>query len=166
MAGLNALFDRLLWGLAVFSAAIIAAITLAIPINVALRNLGLPVIYGTLDAIEYGLLVATFLAAPWVLAINAHVQVDLVTRALPDRGRRAASVLACGIGALAAAVLCWYATEAMVISQARGSMIRTAFTIPEWCTLTVVPVSMALCMIEFIRKIFGKQADDAPLSGL
>ncbi|MFW8595325.1 TRAP transporter small permease [Cribrihabitans neustonicus] len=166
MTTLSRRFSALLTGLAVFSAAILAAITLVIPLNVALRNLGLPVIYGALDAIEYGLMAAAFLGAPWVLMRNAHVQVDLVTRGLPPGARRLATAMACLLGAAACAVLCWAGLKALGQSYARGSMVRTAFTIPEWWTLTVLPLSMALCALEFLRKLFRPEPDDVPLSGL
>ncbi|MBY6058951.1 TRAP transporter small permease [Leisingera daeponensis] len=163
-------FDRsfgiLLTGLAVLSAAILAAITLVIPLNVLLRNLGLPVIYGALDAIEYGLMAAAFLGAPWVLRQNAHVQVDLITHGLPPRARRKVVLAACLLGAATCAVLGWAGLQALMQSFARGSMVRTAFTFPEWWTLTVLPLSMALCTLEFLRKIFRPAAEDAPLSGL
>ena len=58
------IFDRMLWILAAFSAGILGAIAVVIAINVALRNLGLPVIYGALDAIQYALMIATFMGAP------------------------------------------------------------------------------------------------------
>ncbi|MEW2914860.1 TRAP transporter small permease [Leisingera sp. JC11] len=163
-------FDRsfgiLLTGLAVLSAAILAAITLVIPLNVLLRNLGLPVIYGALDAIEYGLMAAAFLGAPWVLRQNAHVQVDLITHGLPPRARRKVILAACLLGAATCAVLGWAGLQALLQSFARGSMVRTAFTFPEWWTLTVLPLSMALCTLEFLRKIFRPAVEDAPLSGL
>jgi TRAP-type C4-dicarboxylate transport system permease small subunit len=163
-------FDRsfgiLLTGLAVLSAAILAAITLVIPLNVLLRNLGLPVIYGALDAIEYGLMAAAFLGAPWVLRQNAHVQVDLVTHGLPPRARRKVVLAACLLGAATCAVLGWAGLQALMQSFARGSMVRTAFTFPEWWTLTVLPLSMALCTLEFLCKIFRPATEDVPLSGL
>ncbi|MFY0309987.1 TRAP transporter small permease [Leisingera sp. D0M16] len=159
-------FGALLTGLAVLSAAILAAITLVIPLNVLLRNLGLPVIYGALDAIEYGLMAAAFLGAPWVLRQNAHVQVDLITHGLPPRARRKVILAACLLGAATCAVLGWAGLQALMQSFARGSMVRTAFTFPEWWTLTVLPLSMALCTLEFLRKIFRPATEDAPLSGL
>jgi TRAP-type C4-dicarboxylate transport system permease small subunit len=159
-------FSALLRALAVLSAGLIAAITLVIPLNVVLRNLGLPVIYGALDAIEYALMVATFLAAPWVLHINAHVQVDLITRALPPAARRGALLMTCLIGAATCSVMGWYAFEALVQSQGRGSMVRTAFTFPEWWTFIPLPASMLLCTLEFLRKIARPVQDDAPLTGL
>ncbi|UWQ45216.1 TRAP transporter small permease [Leisingera aquaemixtae] len=166
MTRLDRSFGALLTGLAVLSAAILAAITLVIPLNVLLRNLGLPVIYGALDAIEYGLMAAAFLGAPWVLRLNAHVQVDLITHGLPPRARRRVVVAACLLGAATCAVLGWAGLQALMQSYARGSMVRTAFTFPEWWTLTVLPLSMALCTLEFLRKIFRPEAADAPLSGL
>ncbi|UWQ24310.1 TRAP transporter small permease subunit [Leisingera aquaemixtae] len=166
MTCLDRSFGALLTGLAVLSAAILAAITLVIPLNVLLRNLGLPVIYGALDAIEYGLMAAAFLGAPWVLRLNAHVQVDLITHGLPPRARRRVVVAACLLGAATCAVLGWAGLQALMQSYARGSMVRTAFTFPEWWTLTVLPLSMALCTLEFLRKIFRPEAADAPLSGL
>ncbi|UWQ58013.1 TRAP transporter small permease subunit [Leisingera caerulea] len=166
MNRLDRSFGVLLTGLAVLSAAILAAITLVIPLNVLLRNLGLPVIYGALDAIEYGLMAAAFLGAPWVLRLDAHVQVDLVTHGLPPRARRRVVLAACLLGAVTCAALGWAGLQALMQSYARGSMVRTAFTFPEWWTLTVLPLSMALCTLEFLRKIFRPAAGDAPLSGL
>lgn len=159
-------FGALLTGLAVLSAAILAAITLVIPLNVLMRNLGLPVIYGALDAIEYGLMAAAFLGAPWVLRLNAHVQVDLITQGLPPRARRRVALAACLLGAATCAALGWAGAQALMQSLARGSMVRTAFTFPEWWTLTVLPLSMALCTFEFLLRIFRPAADDAPLTGL
>ncbi|UWQ62195.1 TRAP transporter small permease subunit [Leisingera caerulea] len=166
MNRLDRSFGVLLTGLAVLSAAILAAITLVIPLNVLLRNLGLPVIYGALDAIEYGLMAAAFLGAPWVLRLDAHVQVDLITHGLPPRARRRVVLAACLLGAVTCAALGWAGWQALMQSYARGSMVRTAFTFPEWWTLTVLPLSMALCTLEFLRKIFRPAAGDAPLSGL
>lgn len=166
MTRLDRSFGVLLTGLAVLSAAILAAITLVIPLNVLLRNLGLPVIYGALDAIEYGLMAAAFLGAPWVLRLNAHVQVDLITHGLPPRARRRVVLAACLLGAATCAVLGWAGLQALMQSYARSSMVRTAFTFPEWWTLTVLPLSMALCTLEFLRKIFRPEAGDTPLSGL
>ncbi|UWQ49294.1 TRAP transporter small permease [Leisingera caerulea] len=166
MNRLDRSFGVLLTGLAVLSAAILAAITLVIPLNVLLRNLGLPVIYGALDAIEYGLMAAAFLGAPWVLRLDAHVQVDLITHGLPPRARRRVVLAACLLGAVTCAALSWAGLQALMQSYARGSMVRTAFTFPEWWTLTVLPLSMALCTLEFLRKIFRPAAGDAPLSGL
>ena len=160
------MFDRVLWMLAVFSAGILGCIAVAIAINVALRNLGLPVIYGALDAIQYALMIATFMGAPSVLAQGGHVKVDLITSALPRDAEQTVGRVTNLVGAVTAAILGWYGLQAVLASTARGSMIRTSFLIPEWWMLAFVPASMALCVVVFLRKVMQTDAPDAPLSGL
>tara|TARA_R110002072_G_scaffold1855_5_gene15559 strand:+ start:1964 stop:2458 length:495 start_codon:yes stop_codon:yes gene_type:complete len=160
------IFDRMLWMLAAFSAGILGAIALVIAINVALRNLGLPVIYGALDAIQYALMIATFMGAPWVLAQGGHVKVDLITSALAPRAEAMLGRVTNLIGAVAAAILGWYGVQAALASAARGSMIRTSFVIPEWWMLAFVPASLTLCVIVFLRKVMRPDAPNAALSGL
>ncbi|KZZ22501.1 C4-dicarboxylate ABC transporter permease, partial [Sulfitobacter sp. HI0082] len=139
---ISTLFDRTLRGLAVFSAGILGVIAVFIAINVVLRNLGLPVVYGALDAIQYALMIATFLGAPWVLSIGGHVKVDLITSNLSQRTAHALTRITSAIGAVTAGVLGWYGLQAVLASAARGSMIRTSFVIPEWWMLAFVPLSL------------------------
>jgi TRAP-type C4-dicarboxylate transport system permease small subunit len=163
---IGAFFDRLLWVLAALSAGIFGAIAVTISINVVLRNLGLPVIYGALDAIQYALMIATFMGAPWVLARDGHVKVDLLTAALAPRAQAMLARVTSLVGATTAAVLGWYGLQAVMASASRGSMIRTSFVIPEWWMLTFVPVSLALCVVVFVRKMLRPDLRDRALSGL
>ena len=163
---IGTLFDRVLWVLAALSAGILGGIAVVITINVALRNLGLPVVYGALDAIQYALMIATFLGAPWVLARGGHVKVDLVTASLAPQTEVALARVTYLIGAVTSGVLGWYGVQAALVSAARGSMIRTSFVIPEWWMLSFVPVSLALCVIVFLRKAMRPEAPETTLSGL
>lgn len=147
-------FQRLLDALAALAGAIFALIAILIPVNVALRAGGAS-LYGLLDAIEYGLFVSAFLAAPWVLSRGGHVTVDIVVAAVPRRAQRALAVATSLIGALACAIFFWFAIEALAASHARGSAIRRAFVIPEWWVLAVPPASMALLTVEFGRQLFA-----------
>lgn len=160
------LFDGLLTAGAVLAAGLISAIVLAISANVGLKAAGLSPLYGTLDAVEYALMLATFAGAPWVLWQGGHVQVDLLTAALPPHLARP---LARGV-ALLGAVIClgfaWFGFQAMATSLARGAMIRTAFVIPEWWTLAVAPVALALCALELLRQAARPTARPAQSVGL
>ena len=163
---ISILFDRTLRGLAVLSAGILGVIAVFIALNVVLRNLGLPVVYGALDAIQYALMIATFLGAPWVLSIGGHVKVDLITSNLSEGTSRALTRLTSAIGAVTAGVLGWYGLQAVLASAARGSMIRTSFVIPEWWMLVFVPISLGLCTIIFIRRLLYPETAERSLSGL
>lgn len=167
IALLERLYDRLLLALAWLAAAIFAATALAIPVNVVLRNGFGTAIYGLLELIEYGLLAATFLAAPWVLAKNAHVSVDLLVSALRPGARRLLEALANLVGAGVSAVFLWYAVEAALRSMARGSMVRASFVFPEWWLLSIAPLAMALILVEFLRRLLRPAAPgDRRLTGL
>jgi TRAP-type C4-dicarboxylate transport system permease small subunit len=160
------LFERLLLGLAVAAAVIFAAIALAIPVNVVMRNMTGGAIRGLFEVIEFGLLAATFLAAPWVFSRNGHVSVDLVVSVLPRAGRRIADTLANLIGMTISAIFFWYSGEAMLASYSRGSMVRATFIYPEWWTLAIIPVAMALIVIEFLRRLLRPAGGKRILTGL
>lgn len=166
MSKLNALFDSVLMVCAALAGTIFAAIAAAISVNVVLRNLFGSPIYGLLDAVEYGLLVATFLGAPWVLWKRGHVTVDLITAALPARLAGPLGRLTALIGLAACLALMRYAGEAVLISAQRGSMIRTAFIIPEWWVLAVAPVGFALLALEFLRQMVGATDRSRATAGL
>jgi TRAP-type transport system small permease protein len=139
MRTLEGLYRRLLVGLAAVAGLIFALTAVLIPVNVVLRA-GFPAPSSACyDAIEFGLLAATFLAAPWVLARNAHVTVDIALMALSDRQRRRVGRLTNLLGAGLCAVFVYYSLTATLASAARGSMIRTSFVIPEWWVLSVMP---------------------------
>ncbi|SFP96656.1 TRAP transporter small permease [Tranquillimonas alkanivorans] len=166
MNQLNSLFEALLRACAVVSGLVFASAAILISLNVVLRNVGGVTLFGLLDAVEYGLLLATFLGAPWVLSKNAHVTVDLVTGALPERLSEPLSRVTALIGFLICASLLWYATDAALASATRGSMIRTAFTIPEWWVLSVLPVSLALMCVEFLRQAAAPRSGARQATGL
>ena len=153
MTGLNAAFDVLLQLCAAIAAAIFGVTAVAISINVVLRNSAGTTIFGLLDAVEYGLLAATFLAAPWVLWKNAHVTIDLLTANLPAAGARLLARLVSALGCLLSATFLWFAVQAALASAARGSMIRTAFVVPEWLALSAAPIGFALISVEFLRQM-------------
>ena len=161
MGRLERAFDAVLRAMARLAAVVFACVAALIPIDLVLRNAFDASIYGLLDAIEYGLLAATFLAAPWVLSINAHVSVDLFVALLAGRARRVADTLANLVGAGAAAVFLWFAVAAAAQSVERGTMIRTAFVIPEWWVLAVAPVSMGLILVEFTRRLLRAEGASA-----
>ncbi len=160
------MFDRLLEACAALAAFILAAIVAGIAVNVFTRNaLGAP-IYGLLDLVEYGLLLVTFLGAPWVLRQGAHVVVDLLIGALPPAPARLLARAMAAVGLCATLVMIWYAWEAVSVSFARGSAIRPAFVTPEWIVLSVLPLPFSLMACEFARQIFHPLTRGAAKTGL
>jgi TRAP-type C4-dicarboxylate transport system permease small subunit len=152
MRKLEGLYHGLLAGLAGVAGVIFGLTAALISVNVVLRAGFTSAVFGLYEAIEFGLLAATFLAAPWVLARNAHVTVDIGLMVLSPRLQRRIGRLTNLLGALLCAVFFYYSLTATLASAARGSMIRTSFVIPEWWVLSVMPFAMALMMIEFLLR--------------
>lgn len=152
--------------LALLAGAVLAAITMALVINVGLVSIFTTNIFGMADAIELGLMAVTFLAAPWVLQKNAHVAVDIVTVSLPVKFQRPLSIVMMSVGSVVSAVFGWAAFQALLIAFARGSMIQGILVFPEW--IAMVPASLAgvLLMIEFIRQAVRGLSQDRQQMGL
>jgi TRAP-type transport system small permease protein len=152
MKMLEDLYRWLLAMLAGLAGVIFGLTAVLITVNVVLRAFFASAIYGLFEAIEFGLLAATFLAAPWVLARDAHVTVDIGLMVLPERQRLVVARLTNLLGAALCAIFVYYSLTAALASGARGSMIRNAFVIPEWWVLSVIPFAMTLMMVEFLLR--------------
>lgn len=166
MRAFNRFFDALIYALAVAAGAIFAAITIALTINVGLRVFAGTNLYGMVDAIEMGLMAATFLGAPWVLQRNAHVSVDIVLIALTEGTRRKVDAAASLLGALLSLVFCWSSLMALWIAWERGSMMRGVLVVPEWVVLAAPTIGGLLLAVEFLRRITREPAAERQQTGL
>lgn len=149
---LNRLLDRAIDALAMLAGAIIAAIVLALTLNVVLRALFRSGVFGMVDAIEMGIMVTTFIAAPWVLRKNAHVAVDILLFALQPHHRRRVERVTALLGAALSAIVCWAAFRALVIAWSRGATARGVLAVPEWVLLLAPSLGMALLTVVFMRQ--------------
>ncbi len=154
MRALDAVIDLfgILAGLA------IAFIGVAVSLEVIVRALGLPPFGWTLEVAEYLLLLATFWGAPWVLKASDHVRIDLLSNALPLRGRDAMLRLADGLSGLVCLVLAFYGFRTAFDAFSRSSMLFKYLVIPEWPVLMVMPIGVTLLAMEFLRRAHRKRA--------
>ena len=153
MRALSRFYDGLFGALGVISALLIGAVALGITFDVLGRNLGFGTLSWMLEACEYAIFVSTFLGAPWVLRLAAHVRVDVFVQNLGPRWARAFGLFADLVGAGTSATLLYYA-----IVVARGSIrdearIIKMFIIPEWWVFAVVAFSAFLLIVEFLRRL-------------
>jgi TRAP-type C4-dicarboxylate transport system permease small subunit len=157
-------FDLLLAALGALAGLAIAAIALLVSLDVLMRNVGLGTLPWLLELVEYALYGATFLAAPWVLSLGAHVRVDIVVTSLPRRAAAALEVLVDLAGAAVALVLMRYGLEATLEARRIGALI-----VPEWWLLAVIPFASLLLAVEFVRRALRPAAAarrSAPAEGL
>lgn len=134
------------------AAALFGGMALLVCADVLMRNVGLGSIPWSVEATEYILMIATFVAAPWLLYLGDHIRVDVVVRALSAPVRRRvglASDLACFA---VCAVLTWQSAAVAVDAAEQGSLVFKVLVFPEWWLNLPMAFSCALLAVEFARR--------------
>lgn len=156
--------------LAVLAALFIAFIALGISADVLSRNLGGGTLRGMLELAEYSLFLSTFLGAPWVLRIGAHVRVDVVVENLPARVGWVLEIIGDVFGLVTSGVLFWYGVRIASIAFEENRRIIKEFIFPEGWIYVVVAVAAALLIVEFLLRLWrartGPVRPTAEQSGL
>lgn len=147
--------ETLLKGLGLLAGIAFAVIAVLVTLNVILRGLGITNFPWLLEVSEYVLYVGTFLAAPWVLRLGAHVRVDLLVGMLRGTAARVVEIIADVLGLLFCLVLARHGWNVTADAFSRGDMMFKELVIPEWPLLAVIPFSALLLAIEFARRIRG-----------
>jgi TRAP-type transport system small permease protein len=153
MRALARIYDAVFAAFGIAAALLIGAVALGITVDVVLRNLRFGTFSWMLESCEYAIFVATFLGAPWVLRLAAHVRVDLFVQSAPPGVARALGVFADLVGLATSGTILYYA-----IAVARGSIrdearIIKMFIIPEWWVFAVVAFSALMLTLEFARRL-------------
>ena len=166
MRALSRLYDAAFAAFGIAAALLIGAVAVGITVDVVLRNLGFGTFSWMLESCEYAIFMATFLGAPWVLKLAAHVRVDVFVQSAPPHVARALGLFADLVGLATSGTILYYA-----IAVARGSIrdearIIKMFIIPEWWVFAVVAFSAALLTIEFARRLAAGRGARSGGSGL
>jgi TRAP-type C4-dicarboxylate transport system permease small subunit len=157
MARLSArVYDRVLAAGAGLAALLLGALALLVTGDVIARNLGLGTIPWIVEVSEYGLPLATFLVAPWLLARGEHVRVDALWTVIPPRAARAFDRIADALGLGVSLVFTLYGARAIESSARQGSLVIKAVVFPEWWLYAPVPVCFGLLAIEFARRLLRR----------
>lgn len=149
------LYSLVVKGAGWFGALLLSVIALVTVTDVVLRNLTGRGIRWQIDFAEYVLFVSTFLMAPWIMMMGAHVRVDFLVRILPQAASRLLERLANFFGLVLCALLAWYAFAETMDSMQRGTRVLRSVIFPEWWVLAVMPFSFSLLFIEFFLRLIG-----------
>ena len=108
--------------------------------------LGLPIAFVD-EYSGYLLVVMGFLAMVLALKRNAHITVDIVQRALPEKVRGWVDVGAQCIGILIAAVLFWLSLKLFYENYATGMRASTIMETPLWIPQVSIPLGWAVFIL-------------------
>jgi TRAP-type C4-dicarboxylate transport system permease small subunit len=154
---LSAAYGRLLAALAGIAAAALFLMVVMICADVLLRNVaigdgprGLP---WSNEVSEALLFLITMLAAPWLLRRGAHIRVDIVLRALPDRVGWYCEWIADILALACCLFITAYGLQAALASYRGGSLSIKTLVTPEWWLLAPLPVAFALLAVEVLFRM-------------
>ncbi|MDF1554159.1 MAG: TRAP transporter small permease subunit [Deferrisomatales bacterium] len=153
MGFLSQAYQKLLAASGLLAGVLVAGMALGVTVDVVSRNLGFGGLPWMIEVSENALYMATFLAAPWVLSLGAHVRVDLVLNVLSPGAGRVLEIGAdlCGLGV--SLVFVWFGYDATADAARLGSMIAKQLVIPEWWLLCVIPLSFLFMAVEFVLRL-------------
>jgi TRAP-type transport system small permease protein len=158
---LSHVYGRLLAALALLGCLILLAMMLVIVADVALRNLAIPGLPGSLawsnEVSELMLFLITMLVAPWLLRQGQHIRVDIVLQALPARLAWRLEWVADVIGLGCCLLIAWFGGQAAWASYLSGSVNIKTLVTPEWWSLLPLPVVFVLLSIEMVFRMIRLQ---------
>lgn len=166
IGNLSQAYGRLLAALALLGCLLLLAMMLIIVADVALRNLALPGMPGSLawsnEISELLLYLITMSVAPWLLRQGQHIRVDIVLQALPPRVAWSLEWVGDLLGLACCVVLAWYGAQATLSSYLSGAVNIKTLVTPEWWSLLPLPVVFVLLAIEmFFRMVRLQQGERA-----
>lgn len=150
--GLAAAYAFLMSACGAIAALTFGLMSLLIGADVILRNLGYDWVPSSVELSEYMLMIATFIAAPWLLYQGGHIRIDVAVNKLPASVGRQLELLCNLIGTFVCGVLAWQSLVVMLDTAAQGSLVFKELVFPEWWLNLPLLLGSALLCIEFVRR--------------
>lgn len=147
-------YDRIITGLAVAGGISLVAITVAIIIDVVLRNTGFRPSQSTSALVEYVMLFSTMAAAPWLVRKNGHVAITSFIEPLPDALRFLAGRAVLILCIIILGLLSWRSGAVGLQMLASGSIDMRSINIPSWVLYVMLSGGFGLMTLEFLRMLF------------
>ena len=130
----------------------IVVLAVLITVDVTGRNLGVGNFPWLLEVAEYTIYITTFLAAPWVLHLGAHVRVDLVFHAVPAKAGKSLELATSLIGSVISGFLIYHGVLVVTEARSLNAIVVKEFAVSEWLLLIIIPLSGCLLALEFILR--------------
>jgi len=146
-------YDRIITGLAVTGGISLVVITIAIIIDVILRNTGFRPSQSTSALVEYVMLYSTMAAAPWLVRKNGHVAITSFIQRLPDALRFLAGRAVLMLCIIILGLLSWRSGAVGLEMVAAGSVDMRSINIPSWVLYAMLAGGFGLMTLEFLRML-------------
>jgi TRAP-type C4-dicarboxylate transport system permease small subunit len=111
---------------------------------------------------EYLLTAIFFLALPYTFRVGAHVRIDVLYRALPERAQRWCGVIGSVLSVLFVAALTWGGITLTAGAVAGGDIPPPGgaeLSWPVWTSVAMVPLGSAVLLVRLLHTLAVRPAD-------
>jgi len=126
---------------------------ISVSLDVFLRFFFNAPLLGITEITEYMMLYACMLGAAWLLRVDGHVSIDIVTGLLPGKPRKTLYIITTLICAATCAFITYWGAVTTWDHFERGIRDFKILEIPKWTFLVSIPLGFTLLTIEFLRKV-------------
>ena len=148
---MSRILDKIMGFMAFLAALLMVSFAALIVYSIAARYLSLPYPTWVVQFTEYALLWITFLGAPWLLSLEKHVSVDLLTARLGPKGERIQKIIHGLLGAMVCAVITWNSSLLVWDHFQRGVIDIRAVDMPKYAILMIIPIGFIFLFMQFFR---------------
>jgi len=152
---LNALFDHIINIMAYSAAVLVIFMMLSIGIDVILRNLVGVTIRWAFEISEHSVLYITFFSAPWLLKLDRHVDIDLITSRLSPKGHASLNVVISALGAAITLFITYRSSLTLIDVWRREVHTVTVLELPMPPLIAIIAIGCSLLFIQFMRRTHG-----------
>jgi len=143
-------FSRINFICAIIGAGLLFGIATIICVEVIGRALGASSQLWVIETSEYALIFVTFLGAPYLLELNRHVVMDLLTSNLTGRRKRISNLFNGMIGLIVCIILTIVGMQVVLDQFDLGTRKVTVMRPLSWWITSAMPLGTGLMAVQFL----------------
>jgi len=144
-------WKTILGAFAVAAGLIICGMFVVILVDVTLRSLRLQPPLWKATFVEFGLLYAGMLSAPWIASRDGNIRLRTL-KALPDAWQPPVERSVMAVLAGLCLVLAWYAAQVVVDAVRFDEVEIRSIILPRWVLLAPIAPCLLITALEFLRQ--------------
>lgn len=149
----DSFLGKLVLGMAIFAGFLTLAMTLIICYSVIVRYFFNISIEWAIEYSEYLIYINVMLATPWVLKIDKHVRVDIISQILPLKVQRGLSIFISLLGIVMCSVFFYFSFNETIKAFDSGINLVRVIPVKKWIVMSIMPIMSGLSAILFLRKV-------------
>lgn len=149
----DTLLGKIVLGMAVLAGIGTFAMAIMICVGVIFRYFFNITVAWAIEWSEYLIFIDVMLAAPWVLKIDKHVRVDIISTYLNNKNKKRLNQAVSVLGIVTLGMFFYFSLSATIEDIISGVKMVRIVPIPRWVVMIFLPIMALMCILVFVRKI-------------